>query len=164
MHTALYQTYISYAIETRDHGMSGGLQYLVRHPTRFTYSAPISESVMEVRMQPLSDGRQRCLRFEVTTPPRARVFAYQDSLGNAVHHFDIPSRHSRLWMTADAVVEMAPAPAIPESLPERSGTSSMRSPRAGERWHSLQPSRFARDTPLLAYFAAEMRWRRDGIR
>ena len=98
--------------------MSGELQYLVRHSNRFTYSAPISESMMEVRMQPRGDGRQRCLRFELTTQPRARVFAYQDSLGNVVHHFDIPSRHSRLWMTADAVVEMAPPPALPESLPD----------------------------------------------
>ena len=70
----------------------------IRHTSRFTYSAPISESMMEVRMQPRSDGRQRCLRFELTTQPRARVFAYQDSLGNVVHHFDIPSRHSRLWV------------------------------------------------------------------
>ena len=67
--------------------------------------------MMEVRMQPRGDGRQRCLRFELTTQPRARVFAYQDSLGNVVHHFDIPSRHSRLWLTADAVVEMTPTPA-----------------------------------------------------
>ena len=87
--------------------MSGALQYVVRHTSRFAYSAPISESMMEVRMQPRSDGRQRCLRFELTTQPRARVFAYQDSLGNVVHHFDIPSRHSRLWLTADAVVEIA---------------------------------------------------------
>ncbi len=89
--------------------MSGELQYLIRHTSRFAYSAPISESMMEVRMQPRGDGRQRCLRFELTTQPRARVFAYQDSLGNVVHHFDIPSRHSRLWVTADAVVEMAPS-------------------------------------------------------
>ena len=109
-------------------------------------------------MQPRGDGRQRCLRFELTTQPRARVFAYQDSLGNVVHHFDIPSRHSRLWITADAVVEMAPAPAVPESLPDY-GMGRARCARRApdECWDSLQPSRFARDTALLVAFAGRAR-------
>ena len=58
--------------------MSGEIQYLVRHIDPIRLHAPVSESVMELRMQPLSDGRQRCLRFELTTQPRARVFAYHD--------------------------------------------------------------------------------------
>ncbi len=142
--------------------MSGELQYVVRHTSRFAYSAPISESMMEVRMQPRSDGRQRCLRFELTTQPRARVFAYQDSLGNVVHHFDIPSRHSRLWLTADAVVEMAPASALPESLPDTVWDDLDEIAAGGERWHSLQASKFALQTPLLASLAEELAWKRDG--
>ena len=141
--------------------MTRTLQYLVRHTSRFAYSAPISESMMEVRMQPRSDARQRCLRFELTTQPRARVFGYQDSLGNVVHHFDIPSRHSRLWLTADAVVEIEPAPAIPESLPETVWDDLDEIAVVGERWHSLQPSRFACETPLLAALAEELAWKRD---
>lgn len=141
--------------------MSGELQYLVRHASRFAYSAPISESTMEVRMQPRGDGRQRCLRFELTTQPRARVFAYQDSLGNVVHNFDIPSRHSRLWVTADAVVEMAPALPLPESLPDSAWADLDEIAASGERWHNLQPSHFARETPLLVEFADELALRRD---
>jgi transglutaminase-like putative cysteine protease len=141
--------------------MSGELQYLVRHTSRFAYSASISESMMEVRMQPRGDGRQRCLRFELTTQPRARVFAYQDSLGNVVHHFDIPSRHSRLWVTADAVVEIAPPPAVPESLPETAWNDLDEIAATGERWHSLQPSHFARETPLLVELAGELALQRD---
>ena len=141
--------------------MTGALQYVVRHTSRFAYSAPISESMMEVRMQPRGDGRQRCLRFELTTQPRARVFAYQDSLGNVVHHFDTPSRHSRLWLTADAVVEMAPMPAPPESIPDTVWDDLDAIAEAGERWHNLQPSQFARETPLLGQLADELAWRRD---
>jgi transglutaminase-like putative cysteine protease len=141
--------------------MSGERQYLVRHTSRFAYSAPISESMMEVRMQPRSDGRQRCLRFELTTQPRARVFAYQDSLGNVVHHFDIPSRHARLWVTADAVVEMAPMPELPESLPETAWDELDGIAATGERWHTLQESQFARKTPLLAELASELALQRD---
>jgi len=32
------------------------MQYTIRHVTRFTYEAPISESVMEARMQPCTDA------------------------------------------------------------------------------------------------------------
>ena len=141
--------------------MSGDLQYLVRHTSRFAYSVPISESMMEVRMQPRGDGRQRCLRFELTTQPRARVFAYQDSLGNVVHHFDIPGRHSRLWVTADAVVEMAPAGPIPEELPESAWGDLDEIAVSGERWHTLQPSHFARETPLLLELVEELKLQRE---
>src|SRR4029077_8663161 len=99
-----------------DRLMNTDIQYIIRHTNRFTYTAPISESMMELRMQPRSDGRQRCLRFELTTQPRAKVLAYQDSSGNVVHHFDIPGRHSRLTITADAVVEMTPPNEVPERI------------------------------------------------
>ena len=137
------------------------IQYTVRQTNRFVYSAPISESVVEVRMQPRSDGRQRCLRFELTPQPRARVFAYQDALGNVVHHFDIPSRHARLSLTADAIVDMLPAPLIPESVPTNAWDELDADATAGEGWHMRHPSRFARETPLLADLAEELHWRRD---
>ena len=137
------------------------IQYTVRQTNRFVYSAPISESVVEVRMQPRSDGRQRCLRFELTPQPRARVFAYQDALGNVVHHFDIPSRHARLSITADAIVDMLPALPIPERVPTNAWDELDADATAGEGWHMRNPSRFARDTPLLAELAEELRWRRD---
>src|SRR5262245_22693629 len=137
------------------------IQYTVRQSNRFAYSAPIRQSVVEVRMQPRSDGRQRCLRFELTPQPRARVFAHQDALGNVVHHFDIPSRHARLSITADAIVDMLPAPPIPEGLPMEAWDELDGEAAAGERWHMLNPSRFARETPLLAELSEELRWRRD---
>src|SRR5688572_13110425 len=141
--------------------MNGDIQYVIRHTSRFAYSAPISESMMEVRMQPRGDERQRCLRFELTTQPRARVFAYQDSLGNVVHHFDIPSRHSRLWITADAIVDMSPMPFIPDSLPDATWDTLDALAASGEHWYSLQPSHFAHETPLLVELADELKWRRD---
>ena len=35
--------------------------YSIRHLTRFRYSSPISESIMEARMNPRSDTHQHCL-------------------------------------------------------------------------------------------------------
>ena len=70
--------------------------YNIRHVTRFSYESAISESLMEARMQPRSDGVQRCLHFGLSTQPASRVMMYQDHQGNVVHHFNIPSRHSDL--------------------------------------------------------------------
>ena len=39
------------------------MRYSIRHTTRFTYESPITESVMEARMQPRTDTLQRCLQF-----------------------------------------------------------------------------------------------------
>ena len=67
------------------------MRYTVRHVTRFSYESAISESVMEVRMQPRSDGQQRCLHFALSTAPASRVMLYQDHDGNTVHHFNVLS-------------------------------------------------------------------------
>jgi transglutaminase-like putative cysteine protease len=117
--------------------------------------------MMAVRLQPRGDDRQRCLRFELTTQPKARVFAYQDPLGNVVHHFDIPSRHSRLSITADAIVDVAPMPFIPDDLPDATWDALDALRASGEQWHWLQSSHFARETPLLVELARELHWQRD---
>src|SRR4051812_14487959 len=83
------------------------MRYTIRHVTRFTYERVISESVMEARMQPRSEGAQRCLRFGLSTTPSARVRMYQDHDGNVIHHFNVPSQHSRLTITAEALVDMS---------------------------------------------------------
>src|SRR6478752_482229 len=93
------------------------MRYTVRHTTRFTYESAITESVMEVRMQPRSDAMQRCLHFSLTTTPPSRVMMYQDPDGNIVHHFDIPPRHSRMTVTAEALVEYEAPPPLPAALP-----------------------------------------------
>jgi transglutaminase-like putative cysteine protease len=93
------------------------MYYSIRHVTRFRYSAPITESVTEVRMQPRTEGPQRCLSFNLTISPRARTQSHRDHLGNQVHSFDIPGEHSRLNITAETLVEMAAEfPALPDSL------------------------------------------------
>jgi transglutaminase-like putative cysteine protease len=136
------------------------LQHVIRHVNRFTYSTPISESTMEARMQPRGDGRQRVLRFELATQPRARVFTYQDPWGNVIHHFDVPSRHSRFSITADAIIEIAPAPPIPDTVSRDAWDLLDRLMAAGEEWDNLHPSRFARDSQLLLDLAAELDWQR----
>ena len=66
------------------------MAYSVRHITNFRYKPAVRESVMEVRMQPRTDFRQRCLSFSLSIEPRANTMVYRDFYGNAVHNFDIP--------------------------------------------------------------------------
>ena len=132
------------------------MRYSVRHVTRFTYDTPITESVMEARMQPRSDGLQRCLHFSLTAAPAARMMMYQDHDGNTVHFFNIPARHSRLTITADALVEsLAPKP-----VPHRVGPGAWAQLDAvaasGEWWEWTAPSPFTHRTPRLDSFSREL--------
>jgi transglutaminase-like putative cysteine protease len=126
--------------------------YAIRHVTRFTYASPVGESVMELRMRPATEGRQRCLQFEVDIGPRARVFAYRDFLGNWVHHFDIPRRHSQLLITARAQVEIDAAGTLPAAL-DPAAWSVVDGWQAEEaHWDFRQPSRYATWSPALLAF------------
>ena len=129
--------------------------YTIRHLTRFTYASPVSESVMELRMRPATDEAQRCLQFDLQLQPRARVFAYQDSLGNWVHHFDLPRRHAQLAITACAHVQVDDPAPLPASLDRDTWETIDRWVEAGEHWDFRQPSRFAEWTDALVAFAAE---------
>lgn len=131
-------------------------QYAIRHRTRFIYATPVSECVMELRMRPANDGPQRCLQFEVEVQPRARVFAYRDFLGNWVHHFDLPRRHSQLLITARAQVQLEPAPVLPAALPPTAWDELDQAAARAEHWDFLQPSHFATWSPALVAFADEL--------
>jgi len=84
--------------------------YSVRHITSFRYRPAVRESVMELRMQPRTDFRQRCLSFSLDITPRANVMLYRDFYGNAVHHFNIPGKHELLEISAQAIVDVLPLP------------------------------------------------------
>lgn len=130
--------------------------YSIRHVTRFTYQDPISESVMEARMQPIQDGEQRCQHFGLATLPASRVLFYQDHLGNTVHHFAIPGRHTRLTVTAEAIVECTRSGSLPEAIDPAAWEELDRVAATGEWWDALAPSTFARPTDRLAALFAEL--------
>jgi transglutaminase-like putative cysteine protease len=136
--------------------MENSMHYSIRHVTKFRYDAPISESLVEVRMQPRSDGFQRCLSFDLIVSPRARVLNYRDSLGNLVHHFDIPGRHTQLAIKSEALVEMTTKPEIPDKLDADAWEEMCALSADNENWDMLLPSHFAQTTDLLAEFAKEL--------
>lgn len=132
------------------------MYYTIRHLTKFRYSAHVSESLMETRMQPRSEGPQRCLSFQLVVQPKARVQSYRDYLGNMVHHFDVPGRHKQLSIVADALVDIQAPPELPESLGETAWEELDEMIAQGDYIEMLMPSQFGQSTDLLESFAAEL--------
>ena len=130
--------------------------YSIQHLTKFHYASPVSESVMEARMHPRSEGNQRCLTFHLAVSPRCRVFAYRDHVGNNIHHFDIPGQHSYLVIVAESLLDMQPAPEIPSSLPADAWAEADAMVKMGDYWEMLLPSEFAQPTPGLIELARQM--------
>ncbi|GAB4360160.1 MAG: transglutaminase family protein [Bryobacter sp.] len=130
--------------------------FCIQHQTRFAYEFPITESLMELRMQPRSEGTQRCHSFLVKVNPRARVLSYRDHLGNHVHHFNVAARHDEMLIVTEAMVETSE----PEEIPERLETNTWHEldhiVASEDHWEFLLASDFARPTPLLEKLAAEI--------
>ena len=129
--------------------------YSIRHITRFRYSAPVHESVMELSMQPRSEGPQALRSFQLLTEPRAQIHAYTDYLGNAVYHFNVLRAHEELRIEAQAVVERSVAPALPERADmlewERFNAFNL----SGDHFDLLEPSRYATHSHALERFVAK---------
>jgi transglutaminase-like putative cysteine protease len=132
------------------------MYYFIRHQTRFRYSQPVSESVMEIRMQPRAEWTQHCLSFEAVTSPRARLHHYRDHLGNTVHHFNVPSRHRQLDLVASSLVDVEPFAAWPDSIPESAWDEVDAQIQNNDHHEMLAPSTFARPSAMLAELAAKL--------
>src|ERR1700736_1903249 len=137
------------------------MYYSIRHVTRFRYSAPVYESVMELRMHPRSEGLQRCYSFELAVQPRARVYSYRDPLGNTVHYFDIPENHRELAITAEALVQVEPEPE-PERLDAEAWDRLDPELLPADAFEMLLPSHFARPTRLLGELSKSIGAERRG--
>jgi transglutaminase-like putative cysteine protease len=129
------------------------MYYSIRHITRFRYTAPVRESVMELRMQPRSEGPQALRSFQIVTNPRAQLYAYTDHLGNAVYHFNVLRQHTELRIETQSVVEMSEwrAQSEADSL-EWSRYNSLN--LTAEQYDLLEPSKFSHMSRALHGFMA----------
>src|SRR5271154_1415742 len=137
------------------------MAHSIRHVTKFRYQPAVRESVMEVRMQPRSDARQRCLTFSLDVFPQTNIMVYRDYLGNTVHHFDIPGRQEHIEIAAQALVDVNPAPA-PQPGDVGDWDDLDARVAAGDFWEMLLPSPFAKPTERLEKLAVEIGLERYG--
>lgn len=77
----------------------------IAHSTRYRYSAPIAETVMEVRLQPMEGNGQRCLEFRLELSHGIKAKTYVDGFGNRVHYFNLVRPHSGLSVVSRSTVE-----------------------------------------------------------
>ncbi len=126
--------------------------YSIRHVTRFRYSAPVRESVLEIRMQPRSEGPQALRSFQIATNPRAQLYAYTDHFGNAVYHFNVLRQHEELRIEAQAVVEISRAASLPQELDPLEWQRYNSYNLSDDHFDLLEDSKFAASSPLLAEF------------
>lgn len=82
--------------------------FSITHRTKLDYSAPISESVMEVRAMPRTDERQVLRQFEIEVSPVAKAVYHTDWLGNTVHQFSILGQHERVTIESKGTIETRP--------------------------------------------------------
>jgi transglutaminase-like putative cysteine protease len=116
---------------------------------------------MEVRLQPRSDGEQRCLSFTLGVEPAANVIQYRDFTGNTVHHFDIAGTHTQVKVTAQSAVEVQSVPA-PRSADSGDWADLDALIAGNDYWEMLLPSHFAHSSPSLEQLAKELGCERLG--
>jgi Transglutaminase-like enzymes, putative cysteine proteases len=135
--------------------------YSIRHSTRFRYSTAVSESLMEVRMHPRTEGTQRCLTFQLSVSPKARVTSYRDYLGNTIHHFDVPGHHNELMIVAESLVD-----SLQQTELGQLGVEAWDELDAlvadGDYWEMLAPSHFAQPSELLRELSSALGVERRG--
>src|ERR1700748_2714463 len=131
------------------------MYYSIRHITRFRYSSPVRESVMELRMQPRSEGQQSLRSFQLTTNPRAQLYAYTDHLGNAVYHFNVLREHEELRIDTQSVVEILSGKPLPEATDMLEWDRYNSFNFADEHFDLMEPSKYAKPSKMLTQFMAQ---------
>jgi transglutaminase-like putative cysteine protease len=125
----------------------------ITHETRYIYSGPVRESVMELWLQPLTIPLQRLVGFEIVTEPRAKMLTYRDWLGNIVYHFDVPAKHSELVIRSRAMVETyARSEPLPERLEPGAWLRLQSRQVQGQYYDMLRPSKFVETSGHLNRF------------
>jgi transglutaminase-like putative cysteine protease len=80
------------------------------HATRYRYSHPIAETMMEVRLRPMDGNGQRCLEFDLELSSHIEARSYRDGYGNHVHYFNLIRPHTSLSVSSRSVVETGGEP------------------------------------------------------
>lgn len=137
------------------------MHFEIFHLTRFQYSSAVTESVMELRMQPLTNDNQICTAYSLQLSPSARPFEFVDQFGNTVQHFDIPEKHSKLEITTKSLVEVSERNPLPESLSLESWQQLGEEIEKGDFWEFLLPSQFAQKTQALTNLQNEINATRE---
>ena len=99
-------------------------RYHLVHITEFHYDGPVSESYNEVRLRPMTDEKQSCLSFRLTTKPASQAKSVPGRFGNWVHQFNVLQEHRHLKIETDSVVLRLDVPETAAATPLAAGGRS----------------------------------------
>jgi transglutaminase-like putative cysteine protease len=77
----------------------------VSHTLHLTYSRPVWEHHVEVRLTPQHSSHQHVLASELTIDPSCEARSYLDAFGNQVHYFSLIKPHDHLTVQMNAQVD-----------------------------------------------------------
>jgi len=97
----------------------------VEHSFAFEYDTFISESFLELRVQPKTTPLQAVASFELAVGPPTSVHRYRDWNDNLTHHFTITKFHDRIEVSARSRVQTHRAGVAIPSLTERPPTEGL---------------------------------------
>ena len=80
----------------------------VEHRFTFSYDSYISESFLELRVQPKPTPAQTVMSFSLAVGPPTRVFRYRDWNDNLAHHFTVTKFHDRIEVASLSLVDVHP--------------------------------------------------------
>ena len=125
---------------------------IIRHQTELSYSEPIAETVMQLRVTPLANEQQALRGHRIDVGPNASLLSYRDWLNNTVHQFSLLTRHDRIVILAQSAVEML---SVPQGL---RGVSFADEGSELQRtsWEFLQPSALLGQDDRLADLARRL--------
>jgi transglutaminase-like putative cysteine protease len=81
------------------------VRYLIDHDTRLTFSEPVREHQVELRLVPPETEFQRTLESHLECEPAAELREHVDAFGNRVHRLSLVGAHDRLRVRLHAEVE-----------------------------------------------------------
>ena len=90
----------------------------VEHTLSFEYDSYISESFLELRVQPKTTPSQTVMSFELAVGPPTRLFRYRDWNDNLTHYFTITKFHDRIEVIARSLVHTHTASPTVRSVPD----------------------------------------------
>ncbi|WP_422930424.1 transglutaminase family protein [Singulisphaera sp. PoT] len=114
----------------------------VSHETRLNYTAPVSETVFEVRMAPPSNEDQTSMGYNLRISPQAPVTSYRDGFSNRVDLFNVATFYKELAILATSYVRTH----------RRSGLERLNGvewPEDGAGMDAIEAAEFSQHSPLV---------------
>ena len=83
------------------------MKYDIVHELRLTYSAPVWEHHVEMRLTPQESSHQQVRAAQIEIDPACQPRSYRDCFGNRVHYCSLVTPHDHLTVRMRAQVETA---------------------------------------------------------